>query len=120
MSFIGSVGNLMNETGLADIMSPIFGGVHKMVFGKRVSDLYESIKDSGWGYSYTNFDDPNIQCSNGFMGWREGDWLLHVYCVKIMIVISLLQDFPLPLWKYTKTLPGKFSIVLKYTRPNLA
>ena len=29
MSFIGTVGNLMTETGLADIMSSAFAGVHK-------------------------------------------------------------------------------------------
>ncbi len=35
MSFIGSVGNLMTETGLADILSSAFGGVHKMLIGKK-------------------------------------------------------------------------------------
>jgi len=34
MSFIGAVGNLMTETGLADIMSSAFGGVHKILPGK--------------------------------------------------------------------------------------
>ena len=35
MSFIGTVGNLMTETGLADIMSSAFAGVHKMLLGKK-------------------------------------------------------------------------------------
>ena len=35
MSFIGAVGNLMTETGLADIMSLAFAGVHKMLVGKK-------------------------------------------------------------------------------------
>ena len=34
MSFIGAVGNLMAETGLSDIMSSAFAGVHKMLTGK--------------------------------------------------------------------------------------
>ena len=35
MSFIGAIGNLMTETGLADIMSSAFSGVHKMLQGKK-------------------------------------------------------------------------------------
>ncbi len=35
MSFIGSVGYLMTKTGLADILSSAFGGVHKMLIGKK-------------------------------------------------------------------------------------
>ena len=35
MSFIAAVGNLMPETGLADIMSSAFAGVHKMLVGKK-------------------------------------------------------------------------------------
>ena len=35
MSFIGAVGNLMTETGLAVIMSSVFAGVHKMLVGKK-------------------------------------------------------------------------------------
>ena len=35
MSFIGAVGNLMAETGLADIISSAFAGVHKMLIGKK-------------------------------------------------------------------------------------
>ena len=35
MSFIAAVGNLMTETGLADIMSSAFAGVHKVLEGKK-------------------------------------------------------------------------------------
>ena len=35
MSFIGAIGNLMSETGLADVMSSAFSGVHKMLLGKK-------------------------------------------------------------------------------------
>lgn len=35
MSYIGAVGNLMRETGLADIMSSAFAGVHQMLIGKK-------------------------------------------------------------------------------------
>ena len=35
MSFIGAIGNLMKETGLADIMSSAFAGVNKLLIGKK-------------------------------------------------------------------------------------
>ena len=35
MSFIRAVGNLMKETGLADIMSSAFAEVNKMLIGKK-------------------------------------------------------------------------------------
>jgi hypothetical protein len=35
MSFVGSVGTLMNETGLAEVLTPVFGGVAKMLIGKK-------------------------------------------------------------------------------------
>ena len=35
MSFIGAVGTLMGNTGLSEIMQTAFGGVPKMLTGKR-------------------------------------------------------------------------------------
>ena len=35
MSFIGAIGNLITETGLTDVMSTVFAGVHKMLLGKK-------------------------------------------------------------------------------------
>ena len=35
MSFVGSIGYLMTESGLADIMEAAFGGVVKMLIGKK-------------------------------------------------------------------------------------
>lgn len=35
MSFVGSIGSLMAESGLAEIMSAVFGGVPKMLSGKK-------------------------------------------------------------------------------------
>ena len=35
MSFIGSIGTLMADIGLSDIMSSVFGGVSQMLAGKR-------------------------------------------------------------------------------------
>ena len=42
MSFIGSIGALMADTGLSDIMSSVFGGVSKMEKSfPRTSEHYE-------------------------------------------------------------------------------
>ncbi len=46
MSFIGSVGNLMTETGLADILSSAFGGVHKMLIGKNFPMCMRALRGS--------------------------------------------------------------------------
>ena len=35
MSFVGAVGSLMVETGLSEILGSVFGGVHKMLKGKK-------------------------------------------------------------------------------------
>ena len=43
MSFVGSIGTLMADTGLSDIMSAVFGGVSKMLTVKKVSPERQSI-----------------------------------------------------------------------------
>ncbi len=35
MSFIGGIGNVMTETGLADVISAAFAGVHQVLIGKK-------------------------------------------------------------------------------------
>ena len=35
MSFVGSIGTLMTETGVAQILESVFGGVEKMLTGKK-------------------------------------------------------------------------------------
>ena len=35
MSFVGAIGMLMAETGLAHILESVFGGVEKMLTGKK-------------------------------------------------------------------------------------
>ena len=35
MGFVGSIGTLMAETGLAQILESVFGGVEKMLTGKK-------------------------------------------------------------------------------------
>ena len=35
MSFVGAIGSLLAESGLSDILSEVFGGVPKMLSGKK-------------------------------------------------------------------------------------
>ena len=75
MSFIGSVGTLMANTGLVELMNTAFGGVLKMLSGKKfpqnlramrmvVEDLLRSIVPAKK---------------------REGDWPLHLASVAAMM-----------------------------------
>ena len=45
MSFIGSIGSLMAESGLYELLDSTFAGVQKMMIGKKVSTKYEGIED---------------------------------------------------------------------------
>ena len=44
MNFIGCVGTLMDDTGLADIMECAFGGVSHMLAGKRVAQNFRALR----------------------------------------------------------------------------
>ena len=44
MSFVGCIGTLMAESGLADIMSAVFGGVQKMLTGKKIPQNVRAIR----------------------------------------------------------------------------
>ena len=117
MSFIGAVGNLMSETGLADIMSSAFAGVHKMLLGKKFPMCMRALRMVVEVILIPTIDDHEVQCNDAFMAnlearalksktcklWldclvkpvllmmayvraeREGDWLLHIHCVKAMM-----------------------------------
>jgi len=68
MSFIGPVGNLMNETGLADIMSSAFGGVHITLSGKKFPMCMRALRMI---VEVRIFDDPNVQCSDNLIAELE-------------------------------------------------
>ena len=44
MSFVEAVGNLIAETGLSDIMSSAFAGVHKILTGKKFSMCMRALR----------------------------------------------------------------------------
>ena len=44
MSFLGSIGSLMKGTGLEEIMAKVFGGVKKMLDGKKYPDNFRALR----------------------------------------------------------------------------
>lgn len=44
MNFIGAVGNLMADTGLYEILSHVFGGVKKMLLGKKFPQNFRALR----------------------------------------------------------------------------
>ena len=60
MGFIGAVGNLMTETGLADIMSSAFGGVRKMLSGKKFPMCMRALRMVVEVILIPVFDDPAV------------------------------------------------------------
>ena len=44
MSFLGSIGTLMKGTGLEQIMVDVFGGVKKMLDGKKYPDNFRTLR----------------------------------------------------------------------------
>ncbi len=116
MSFIGSIGNLMAETGLADIMASVFAGVNKMLVGKKFPNSMRALRmvvEVILGPIINDFPDftslmnnleeraqvsktcklwpdclikPTILMMEYVRAEREGDFLLHVACVKAMSV----------------------------------
>lgn len=67
ISFIGAVGNLMAETGLVDIMSSTFAGVHKMLLGKRFPMCTRALRMVAEVLLTPVIDDPEVYCYDAFM-----------------------------------------------------
>ena len=115
MSYIGSCGTLMSNSGLKDLLQSGFGGVEKMLTGKNFPQnfralrmvveevLREFIHDISNADELQQFLDGKRQESHTCKLWidylikpvlymmmfvraeREGDWLLHLYAVEMMI-----------------------------------
>ena len=117
MSFIGAIGNLMAESGLVEIMEYVFGGVSKMISGKKFPQnmramrlvMEELVRDIIIKNGFMTYEsliyylDDIASKSKTSMLWidcfikpiflmmqyvraeREGDWSLHLLCVKRML-----------------------------------
>ena len=109
----------MSETGLTDVMSSAFSGIHKMLLGKKFPMCTRALRMVVEVILIPIIDDLELTAQNYdvFMAnleeralksktcklWvdclvkpvllmmkyvraeREGDWLLHVHCVKVMM-----------------------------------
>ena len=71
MSFIGAVGNLMTETGLADIKSSAFTGVHKMLVRQEISNVHEGPRMVVEVILEPVLKELEVGCCDTFMGNLE-------------------------------------------------
>ena len=124
MNFIGAVGNLMAETGLAEILASEFAGVKKMLTGKKFPMCMHALRmvveailipdlQNVQGYDeLMDILEEKAEQSRTCRLWldclvkpvllmmayvraeREGDWLLHVYCVKAMVPYFFAAGHP--------------------------
>ena len=71
MSFIGAVGNLMTETGLSDILSSAFSGVHKMLQGKKFPMCMRALRMVVEVILIPIIGDAEVKCPDTFMASLE-------------------------------------------------
>lgn len=67
MSFIGSIGTLMADTGLSDIMSSVFGGVSKMLTGKKFPQNIRALRMVAEEALHGIIQDKPLHCSGDLM-----------------------------------------------------
>ncbi|KAL8583211.1 hypothetical protein ACOMHN_053724 [Nucella lapillus] len=67
MNFIGTTGNLMADTGLADILSSVFAGVKKMLIGKKFMKCLRALRMVVEVILEPILEDPSVQCYDDLM-----------------------------------------------------
>ena len=67
MIFIGSIGTLMADTGLSDIMSSVFSGVSKMLTGKKCSQNVRGLRMVAEEALRGIIQDKPLHCSGNLM-----------------------------------------------------
>ena len=83
MSFVGAIGSLMTETGLSEVLKSVFGGVEKMLTGKKFPMNMRAMRTSKmWVDAFIK---PILIMMLYVRAEREGDWLLHLQAVKPML-----------------------------------
>ena len=71
MSCIGSIETLMADTGLSDIMSSVFGGVPKMLTGKKFPQNVRAIRMVAEEPLREIVQNKPLQCSDDLMQKRK-------------------------------------------------
>ena len=67
MNLIGATGNLMADTGLADILSSEFAGVKKMLIGKKFPQCLRALRMVVEVILEPILEDPSVQCYDDLM-----------------------------------------------------
>ncbi|KAJ8351728.1 hypothetical protein SKAU_G00232040 [Synaphobranchus kaupii] len=96
MSFVGAIGSLMAESGLSSVLSEVFGGVAKMLSGKKFPQIVRALRmmaeeDQIASQSRTAklwvevLVKPVFLMMSYIRAEREGDWLLHLTTFRKML-----------------------------------
>ena len=122
MNFIGSIGTLMADTGLSDIMFSVFSGVSKMFTGKRFPQNVRALRMVAEEALRGIIQDKPLHCSGDLMQILETDasksqttklWvdvLIKLVLLSMMFVWAVREgDWPLHLATYTQMLPYFFA-----------
>ena len=116
MSFVGAVGTLMSNTGLTEIMQTTFGGVPKMLSGKKfpqnvralrmmVGELLRSIVTGTDTYDHlvAILDDKASQNRTAKL-WVD-NLINPVLLMMVFVRAEREADWPLHLWAVAQMLP---------------
>ena len=120
MSFIGAVGTLMGNTGLREIMQTAFGGVPKMLTGKKfpqnmralrmvVEELLSSIIVTSEDYEQLmSILNDKANKSRTAKLWTD-NLIKPVFLMMIFVRAEREADWPLHLWAVEEMLPYFFA-----------
>ena len=120
MSFIGAVGTLMGNTGLSEIMQTAFGGVPKMLTGKKfpqnmralrmvVEELLSSIIVTSEDYEQLmSILNDKANKSRTAKLWTD-NLIKPVFLMMIFVRAEREADWPLHLWAVEEMLPYFFA-----------
>lgn len=121
MSFIGSIGTLMADTGLSDIMSAVFGGVSKMLTGKKYPQNVRALRMVAEEALRRIIQDKPLDCSDDLAQILENeasksqttklwvDVLIKPVLLTMMFVRAEREgDWPLHLATYKQMMPYFF------------
>ena len=67
VSFVGTIGTLMAESGLAEVMSAVFGGVPKMLIGKKFPQNVRAMRMDAEEILRQVMQNTPVSCKEEFM-----------------------------------------------------
>ena len=122
MSFVGAIGSLLAESGLSDVLSDVFGGVAKMLSGKKFPQNVRALRLMTEVVLQSMIPDGNFQNAEEFMSaldhiasqGRTARLWIEVLVKPVLLMMSFIRaeregDWPLHLATFRKMLPYYFA-----------